>query len=97
MFQGHSVEKLHDDEGLTVLLPDFMDGADVGMVEGRSRLRLPLKPRQRLGIFGHVIRQELQRNKSVQRYILCLVDHTHPPATQPLDDAVVRNGLADEL
>ena len=33
----------------------------------------------------------------MQPGILSLVDHTHPPATQPLDDAVVRNGLADEL
>ena len=42
-------------------------------------------------------RQELQGDKSVQGYVFSLVDHTHPPATQLLDDAVVRNGLADEL
>ena len=74
-----------------------MDGADVGMVEGRSRLRLALKPRQRLGIFGHVIRQKLQRDEAVQAGILSLVHHTHTAAAQLLDDAVVRNGLADEL
>src|SRR5437899_12016708 len=72
-----------------------MDSADVGMVEGRSRLRLALKPRQRLGIFGHVIRQELQRNKSVQPRVFGLVDNTHAAATELLDDAVVRDGLAN--
>src|SRR5947209_2648532 len=29
--------------------------------------------------------------------VLSLIDNTHPPATQPLDDPVMRNGLADEL
>jgi hypothetical protein len=31
----------------------------------------------------------------MQLYVLSLVDHTHPSAAQLLDDAVVRNGLAD--
>jgi len=31
----------------------------------------------------------------MQRYVLGLVDDTHPPAAQLLDDAVVRDGLAD--
>src|SRR5438094_7545763 len=39
------------------------------------------------------------RNLSATRrpslVILSLVDHTHPAATQLLDDAVVRNGLPD--
>ena len=28
-------------------------------------------------------------------YVLCLVDHTHPATAELLDDAVVRDGLAD--
>ena len=97
MFQGHSVEKLHHDEGLTVLLPDFMDGTDVGMVEGRSRLRLSLEAGQGLWVGCYFVWQELQRNKSVQRYILRLVHYAHSTATELLDNAVVRDGLADEL
>jgi hypothetical protein len=34
------------------------------MVQGGSRLRLALKPGQRLGVFGYFIRQELQGDKS---------------------------------
>jgi hypothetical protein len=31
----------------------------------------------------------------VQGYVLSLVNHTHPTPAQLLDDAVVRDGLAD--
>jgi len=31
----------------------------------------------------------------MQLYVLSLVDHTHATAAQPLDDAVVRDGLSD--
>ena len=31
----------------------------------------------------------------MQRRVLGLIDHSHSPATQLLDDTVVRNGLAD--
>jgi hypothetical protein len=33
--------------------------------------------------------------KSVRRTTAGLVNHTHPAAAQFLDDAIVRNGLAD--
>ena len=34
-------------------------------------------------------------NKAMQRSVLSLVHHTHPPTAQLLDDAAVRNGLTD--
>ena len=37
-------QKLHDDEGLSYpAAPDFVDGADIGMVQCGSRLRLTLE------------------------------------------------------
>jgi hypothetical protein len=48
-----------------------------------------------VGVFDKRIRQKLQRNEAVKGYILCLLNHTHPAATQFLDDAVMRNGLAN--
>jgi hypothetical protein len=48
-----------------------------------------------LGIYGNVIRQELESDKPVQRYILGFVDYSHPSAAEPLDDAVVRDSSAD--
>ena len=44
---------------------------------------------------GYLVQQKLQGDEAVQLYILGLVDHTHPAATELLDEAVVRDGLAD--
>jgi len=45
--------------------------------------------------FGYLVRQKLQGDEAVQLYILGLAHHTHPAATELLDEAVVREGLAD--
>ena len=66
MLQRQPVQKLHRDEGLPIVLRDFIDGADVRMVQSRRGLRLTLEPRQRLGILGERIGQKLQRYESVQ-------------------------------
>src|SRR5713226_5366407 len=82
---------------MAVLLPDLIDRADIGMVESGGCLRLPLEAGQGLGVFGDVIGQKLQGDKPVQGHVLGLVDHTHPATTQLVEDAVVRDGLADHL
>jgi hypothetical protein len=56
VLERHPVQKLHHDKRPTVLLPDFMDGADIGMVQGGCRLRLTLEPSQRLGVFCNLVR-----------------------------------------
>ena len=38
----------------------------------------------------------LQGDKAMQLHILGLVDHAHPAATELLDDAVMRDGFADQ-
>ena len=74
---------------------NVVNRADVGMVQRRRRLRLALETRQRLRIARDVVGQELQRDEAVQARVLGLVDHAHAAAAQLLDDAVVRDGLAD--
>src|SRR5580700_180806 len=95
MLQRHSVEILHDDEVLTFALVNLEDHADVGMIEGGCSLRLTLEAGQSLRIFGNLVRQELQGDKAVQLYVLGLVDHTHPATAEFLDNAIVRDSLAD--
>src|SRR5713101_4368211 len=95
MLQRHPVEKLHDKKWMAILLPDLMDGADIGMIECRRRLGLALEAGQGLRVFGDVIGQKLQGHKSVEGHVLGLVDHAHAAAAQLLDDPVVRDGLAD--
>ena len=53
------------------------------------------KRSKRLRVLGYVLRQEFQGDEAPKLGVLSLVDHTHPAAAQLLDDAVVRDGLAD--
>jgi hypothetical protein len=43
VLQGQPVKKLHGDERFAMLVVDFVNRADVRMVEGRSGLRLTLE------------------------------------------------------
>ena len=42
--QRHAIQKLHRNEGLAFLLTDVIDGADVGVVQGRRCFCLTPKP-----------------------------------------------------
>ena len=48
-----------------------------------------------LWVFGDILRQELESDKSAEFGILGLVDNAHAATAKLLDDAVVRDGLAD--
>ena len=53
MIQGYAVEELHHHEGATVFLTDVMNGADVGIVQGGSRLCLAPRSQQRLRVAAY--------------------------------------------
>jgi hypothetical protein len=40
VLEGLALQILHRDEGFSILLPDVVDGADVGMVQGGCSFRL---------------------------------------------------------
>src|SRR5581483_12272978 len=56
MFESTSVQKLHRNEGLRFILADFVNRADVGMIQGRSGTRLAAEAFQGLRILGAAIR-----------------------------------------
>ena len=95
MLQRLPFQKFHDDEGLAFVFADVVDRADVGVVEGRSGARLALEPLQGLMILCQFLGQELERHEAAELGVLGLVDHAHAPATQLLQNAIVRNGLAN--
>ena len=67
VLQRHAIQKLHGDERLAVLLANFVDGADVGMVQRGGGLRLALEAARGLRVFGDVVGQKLQGDKAVER------------------------------
>jgi len=74
------------------------DSASVTLEAGRQSppvLPQPAAPVQSLRVSGHVIGQELERDKTAEFGVLSLVDYAHPAPAEFFDDAVARNGLAD--
>src|ERR1700737_3742963 len=64
VLQPHSVQTLHDNEGLSLVLPNLVDGANVGMVERGRCPSLASEAFQRLRVLRHIVGQELQGDKS---------------------------------
>ena len=95
MLQGCAVQKLHGNERLLTVLADFVDGANIGMIESRRRARLPAKTFQSLRVSRKIIGKEFEGHETAKLSVLSLVDHTHSATTKFLDNAVVRCGLAN--
>jgi len=95
VLQRDPVQILHRYEGPAIMPADFVDGADVGMIQRRCGPGLTPETLQRLRVLGHVGGKEFQGNEAAEFGVLGFVDHTHPTAAQFLDDAVVRDGFAD--
>ncbi len=96
MFQRCAVEKFHGDEGAAFGLINFVDRANVWMIQSGSGFRFALKPVQCVRISPHFIGQKFERDKAAELQIFGFVHHTHSTAAQFFDDAVVRNRLADQ-
>jgi hypothetical protein len=65
------------------------------MVHRRGKLRLPAKTREGALIVGQCWGKELQRHETVEASILRPVDDAHPAPAQFVENAVVRDRLAD--
>src|SRR5579872_6551040 len=95
MFERYSFEKFHHDERLAFMLPDLMNGADVGMIERGGGARLAPESFERLWVSGYALRQKLQRNKTAELDIFGFINHAHTAAAKFFDDSVVRYGRAE--
>ncbi len=72
-------EKFHDDEAQAAVLSNFVDGADVGMVQSGSGASFTAKTFQGLRVVRDIVGQELQRDEAAERGVLGAVDDTIPP------------------
>ncbi len=85
----------HRDERPAVGVADIVDDANVGMVERGGCFGLAAEPRQDLAVPGEILGDELEGDRPLEPDVLGLVDDAHPAAAQLLEDAVVRDRLAN--
>src|SRR5579863_1701178 len=95
MLQRRSVQIFHSDERPSVLLAHIIDRANIGMIQARRGLRFSLEPSHDLRNSGHVFGEKLECYETVETGIFSFIDYSHPSSAEFLDDAVVRDGLAD--
>src|SRR6202011_5884362 len=93
VLQSFATEALHHDEQMSVVLANFVDGADVGVVQGRSGTGLAPKALESLGVLGRIVGEEFQRDKSAEKSVFGLVNYAHPTATEQFENPVMGNGL----
>ena len=93
--QCSSLDMLHGDEDKPVLFTDFVDGADVGMVEGRGHLGLADQACASRLVASHLGRQDLQNDIAVQPFIPGKISHTHAASPDGFDDVVMAQGAAE--
>ncbi len=82
------LQQFHGDEGSPIDLVDFMDRADVRVVQRGRRLGLPLEAAEGLCVVGEFFRKELQSDVATELEVFGLIHHTHATA-DPAEDAVM--------
>src|SRR5712692_3871359 len=65
------------------------------MVEGGGGAGFALEALERLAIARKLLGQKLQGDAAAEARVFGLVHHAHTAATELLEDAIVRDGLAD--
>src|SRR5271155_201954 len=91
-----AVQELHDDERALVLFADFVDGADIRVIECGGGSGFALETFQRRPISGEIIGQEFQRYEALQFGVFRFIDYAHPATAQLFQDAVMGDGAADQ-
>ena len=97
VLQRQPIQKFHGDERLPVLLANVVNRTDIGVIQCGGGMGFALKTGECLRVTGNVLRQELEGDEPMQPRVLSLVNHTHAATPQPLQDAVMRDGLANHL
>src|SRR5215471_5618485 len=96
MLQCLAVQEFHGDERLRFMLSDFVNGADIWMIQCGSCSCFSPEAFESLQVVGKMFREELQRDEAAQIGIFGFVNHTHSSAAELFENAVVRNGLANQ-
>ncbi len=76
-----------------LVLPNFVDGANIGMIQSRSGARFALEALMVGRIAGKIFGQQLQRDLAAQFRVPGAVHHTHPASTKLVQKLIMRKHL----
>src|SRR5690349_2336467 len=96
VMQVISLQQLHRNEWLALMLLDFIDGANVGMVQSRRGLRFAFETLKGYRIARQFFRQKFQRHAPSKLEVFCFEDHSHTSTSDCLQYAVVGDGFSEE-
>jgi hypothetical protein len=96
MLQRLPFQKFQDDERVGVGLADFVNGANVGVIERGSGAGLAAESFECLRILCEFFWKKLQRDVPAEIYIFGFIHYSHAASAEFLEDAVVRNSLSDD-
>ena len=91
------LQQFHDQEGLPLDRVDFVNRADVRVVQSGGGARFALKPLQRARVGREIVGEHLQGHEPSEPGVLRPVNDTHAAGAKSVNDAVMRDGLADHL
>src|SRR5262245_59187361 len=80
--QRLTIDEFSADKVRVLKLADLIDGNDVGMIEGRRRVRLLLKAAHPFPVLGYVCEQELEGYLAAQPLVLRQVYFAHAARAQ---------------
>ena len=83
-----SVNQLHDQRANRQPVLEAVNLRDVGMIERGQRLRFAGKTRQTIGVAGEEVRQDLQRDVTIELGIPSAIDLAHAAGADGGDDLV---------
>src|SRR5437879_11436220 len=88
LFQAHAFQQLHDDKGLSIVLADLVNGADVRVVQRSGSAGLPQKSLHRGFVFDSFFREELEGDIAAEPGVIGTVNNAHPAASKPFPNTI---------
>ena len=95
VLQRGTLHEFHGDKHLIVFFANFVDGANVRVVQCGGRTGFPAKTFESLRVSGQFVWKKFERDKTAERGVFGLVDDAHAATAELFDYSVVRDGLAD--
>jgi len=83
-----AIKEFHGDEGTALVFANFIDGANVGVIEGGSGLGFAFETKKGFRVGGEIIGQKFESNEAVKLGVFGFIDDTHTTATKFFDDAI---------